>query len=480
MHSKSRRQQHRNRCSFVAMHRLVVGLVLALISVAACTVRNPAGCCETADDCITCPSGHVCKVNTCIIPSCTTETEATDCTDPMAPTCDQGICVGCDATHACPDSSQVCELDSGTCVACVLNADCHAAAPICDAHSCRTCSADSECASEACADDGTCVPTAAAAYVDPGGTDSGSCDQAHPCATFQFVYAVMSNVRQHLVIHHGTYPFALGVSPTGTPATTLILHGNDSTIGNTTQSQTLYVNGLQMTARNVTLLPGQDETITVQATATLILEHVNVSGQSYIAGGKLTFRDAHISTPLTSTAISMNAGSTVVIDGAVLSGGGIISNATSGIPTTTLNASNMIISGVDDLALSLGGLSGFVRFTTIASSGNAAGSGAFAVKCSTSANFVVQSTIIWTPGSSAARPPIDTPCTIHDSIIGPTTVAGSINADPMFVNPSLSDFHLMAGSPAHDAVDQGPPTDFEGDARPKGVRFDIGADELRE
>ncbi len=467
------------------MQKLVGGLVLALISVAGCAVRNPAVCCETADDCknlesmdiVTCPSGHVCRVNTCVIPSCTTATEVTDCTDPMAPTCDQGVCAGCDATRACPDVAQVCKVDNGTCVACVMNADCEAAAPICDSNSCRGCRVDAECDSEACGDDGACVPTAGVAYIDPGGVDTGTCDHDHACATPGFALATMSDSRQHLVIHHGTYPFGLAVSPATTSATKLVVHGNDSTIGNTSNNETLRINGIQMTARNVTILEGQDDTINVVASATLVLEHVNISGTSDVAG-KLTLRDARISTLLTSTAISMSAGSTVVIDGAVLTGGGILSTAT-GTPNPTLNASNLIISGVDDLAMNLSGVVGFVRFTTIANSGKVGGTGAFAVKCSTSGNVVIQSTIIWTPGSSVAHPPIDTPCVIHDSIIGPTTVAGSLNADPMFVDPNL-DFHLMMASPAHDAVDQGPATDFEGDVRPKGVRFDIGADEFRE
>jgi hypothetical protein len=49
--------------------------------------------------------------------------------------------------------------------------------------------------------------------------------------------------------------------------------------------------------------------------------------------------------------------------------------------------------------------------------------------------------------------------------------------DPQFVAPSSNDFHLATDSPARDAVDTGPATDFEGDPRPQGARYDIGADE---
>lgn len=50
--------------------------------------------------------------------------------------------------------------------------------------------------------------------------------------------------------------------------------------------------------------------------------------------------------------------------------------------------------------------------------------------------------------------------------------------DPLFVNPAGNDYHIQSTSPAKDAgVDAGVTDDVDGDTRPQGVGFDIGADE---
>jgi predicted outer membrane repeat protein len=56
--------------------------------------------------------------------------------------------------------------------------------------------------------------------------------------------------------------------------------------------------------------------------------------------------------------------------------------------------------------------------------------------------------------------------------------ANSLNGDPIFANPNANDYHLSAGSAAIDmGTDAGMTTDFDGDARPVGIGFDIGFDE---
>ena len=51
-------------------------------------------------------------------------------------------------------------------------------------------------------------------------------------------------------------------------------------------------------------------------------------------------------------------------------------------------------------------------------------------------------------------------------------------ADPAFVDPDNGDYRIGAGSAAIDAgVDAGVTTDIDGETRPFGAGYDIGADE---
>ena len=61
-----------------------------------------------------------------------------------------------------------------------------------------------------------------------------------------------------------------------------------------------------------------------------------------------------------------------------------------------------------------------------------------------------------------------------------TILTGTVNiyGDPVFVDPGAGDYHIGLGSAAINAgVDAGVNTDIDGDPRPIGAGFDIGADE---
>ncbi len=60
--------------------------------------------------------------------------------------------------------------------------------------------------------------------------------------------------------------------------------------------------------------------------------------------------------------------------------------------------------------------------------------------------------------------------------VGVTMGAHSLSGDPRFVDPAHDDYHVMIDSPAIDAgIDAGIYTDLDGNPRPQGEGFDIGA-----
>lgn len=67
----------------------------------------------------------------------------------------------------------------------------------------------------------------------------------------------------------------------------------------------------------------------------------------------------------------------------------------------------------------------------------------------------------------------------HCDIEGAWPGEGTIHVDPRFVDPAAGDYHLLETSPCVDSgsPDGAPETDFEGEPRPWGLGFDMGADE---
>jgi hypothetical protein len=201
------------------MWRIVCGLLLLLT---ACTKPNPNRCCTDEADCMAqglptdsqCDDGLLCRGGQCIAQACSS---AADC-DASAPFCIDASCTEmCTADEQCPGfggaaNQTFCQ--SGTCVQCraASNADCSGATPVCDAGACRACSAHSECASGACAADGSCAVESEIAYVEPGGSDSADCSRATKCSLAHGA----SLGRRYIVLSPGTFTLSSPITFVGT------------------------------------------------------------------------------------------------------------------------------------------------------------------------------------------------------------------------------------------------------------------------
>jgi hypothetical protein len=447
----------------------------------ACTKPVKGVCCLDAADCKAagipevreCEPGQACVENQCVVPSCS----MTGCMAAM-PVCDitTDVCIGCTDASQCSRffGTNVCDTASGACVECVVAGDCPADRPICDTRSCRTCKLDSECASGACGDDGACVAEGAVVYMAPDGTDAGTCARTGPCRSFGYAVKQTSATRPHIVLNPGGYVGAqVRLHPEDTTAARLFIHG-----GGAHYSQAIGFDGylinfeIATTVRDMQFFADGGGGLEMGGADTVIAERIRVSGGLYgiETKGTVVLRDVTIEGSATG----------IYIQSGKLTADGLVVHAlTKGILGTQVNSvvtiSNALVYGSSDLAIDLQWSSGTIAFSTIADSGSDGGSGPRAMLCAT--QVTLRSSIVWAPGLTPRMPLLG--CNVVSTIAGPTAAAGAMNLNPQFVNAAARDYHLSPNSPARDAVDTGPSTDFEGDARPLGTRFDIGADEAQ-
>ena len=92
---------------------------------------------------------------------------------------------------------------------------------------------------------------------------------------------------------------------------------------------------------------------------------------------------------------------------------------------------------------------------------------------------VVTNCILWGNSTEIENTGTGSPTVTYSIVLGGHAGTGNLSLDPLFVNPAGGDLHLLPGSPAIDAgtATGAPATDFDGDARPLGLGFDMGFDE---
>jgi len=453
-------------------------MLFVVVAAVACTKPNPATCCLDSADCSAagfdeireCAPGLACVNHECEVPKCST----TGC-GAEQPVCNitTDVCEGCSTSDDCHRfaSTPACDTSNGACVECVASTDCPMPTKaICDHQVCRGCQDDKECSSGACGDDGACVADAAAIHLDPGGNDAGACSSSAPCRSISYALSQVSVSRNHIVMNPGGYAHAATViSAQNTNASHLFIHGGGATLSYSSEVSMLDIR-IGVTIRHLTFeVGGAKAALEFSAPDPSEVEDVTIRQGFYgvLAGGVVRLRDVVIED--CTDGISMGGGQLSLERGTIKRGTtGIVAGTATSVAIT-----NVLIYGTADLAMDLASATGTVEFTTVSDSGAADGLGPRAVNCSSS--ITLRSSIVWVPGTSS-RPPFQN-CNVVSTIAGPNNGPGAMNVDPKFVSAANHDYHIATNSPAKDAVDTGPAKDFEGDARPRGAKFDIGADE---
>jgi hypothetical protein len=379
----------------------------------------------------------------------------------------------CQSNSACMAPTPVCDLaGSMMCVQCIApdqTAACTGTTPICGAdHACRPCSEHRDCSmSNACLPDGACAPSEQVAYVDPVNGNGSTCSLALPCKQvtealkkkLQFV-KLTGTISEFVQITDQTVTLLADPGTQLTRATAGVILAIDG--ASVVQIIDLAIaNGLGSTGIGISLPPGNSASLSLLR----VTVEKNAGGGISATGGSLTISRSTIAGN-TQNGISVS-GSEFDITNSVIVGNGGASTPFGGVRFDQTN-------------------NGMRRFDFNTITGNVAIDGsAVGVLCTLVTTPVTfRNNIVYANQIGGTRTQVGgANCNWAFSDIGPDAVSGTqnINADPLFVNPAQGDFHLQSMSPAKDKADPGGARSFDidGDARPQGSGFDIGADEVK-
>ncbi len=493
---RSAHPQLRTRAAIALASLLVVG---ALVAATGCQTTNSNYCCSTEQSCnaaggsgeatpCTDPARPYCDDSgeygpgrTCIPdPGASSCDGPADCTTDERPFCIGGTCSQCEDDTSCAPDQPVCDDGShlcgpclgdgdclgrtgtlrcftsgGACVACLEPGDCTSLeAPICDtvAHACVGCSADEQCTSAVCnAESGACLDEANVIYLSASGQGSGTCTRAAPCNSFALGLAQVGGMRTTIKAAPGTYTGPIAISG-GT--VTILADGATATSSVIGQTILAVSGGADAT------IVGLKVSGTQGNTGTTIAVTCNAS--------TLRMRRA--------TVVDNTAGAGMLITGCQYS---LVNNvfASNGALTSPFG-------GIRITDITSAGLHEF-DFNTV--TGNVGTTNTVTgVECTSIAtpltftNSIVHGNL--TSGLSGKQVGDDGDCAWTYSDIGAPTVVGTGNVDlePMFVAPATRNYHLQPTSPLRNIADPDSTvaTDFDGDDRPEGGRSDMGADEI--
>jgi len=438
--------------------------------------------CSGSDDCMAVAGKPACVAGICT--PCDPTRPANELTCPAdAPRCSaEGACVaGCTMDGECarfPNAPR-CGGD-GRCQECRdegLSSDCDPSAPICSGGTCQLCAANAECgAADICDEDsGRCVQDENLIVVSVTGKEGAPCTRLEPCRHVKEGVDKASGARKWVLVRAGTYDREPDV---------VLVKGKDVN---------LVARGDATLSPPRTNAPG----LIVEGRAMVVVDGLRVASGGGAAGDGIICRTADAASPrliLRRVTVADNSGigvkadlCNVTIEQSIIAGntrGGI------SIASSDFTVVNTIVGGNGNSLSDFGGIKiagtatmggGILEFNTIANSSAQPGV-ATGVQC-VAVGLSASNSIVYDENPPPATVQISGNCSWSSSLVGPSALAGNLNANPKFVSSTTSNYRLGVGSPAINQADEKATlsVDFEGDQRPqRGDRRDIGADEARD
>jgi hypothetical protein len=483
-------------------------LFVLLVGFAACTKHNPNACCTTSEQCSAlgldgvtpCKSDLVCnQAGACVMPQCST---SADCTSPDSPICIGQQCVAkCTSDPDCTGLAGTphCGAD-GVCVGCVDATQCTSDAPVCDSqmHTCRTCTADTDCAPGVCLESsGMCAADADVIYVRADGSDTGDCTASAPCLTLPYAFGKLGGTRTVVHILGTTLP--VSSNAIDLPLRLVYLDGEDTTIRREGSGAIITASSQFVSAvlTHVVLTAGLDNNQALSISqGTVSIDHSSLTGPLAITGGMVDVGHSTLTGATLALTTQCTNGGALTIHDSVLHGSLKSTDCTLTVQRTmidamptTLSASgsgvvvieNNTITSTDYYtdALGIGGLPGStVRFNTLVNF-SGVDMGAQVLSCSNSNADVTSNIFAW----HSHMPPAgcQVKYSLFDTTLGlqPGTGNHVGDAAAFFADLANMDLHLSANSPAKGIGEMGLPvtTDLEGHPRPQpdGSAPDVGA-----